>query len=217
MKIIRIAAAVAAAALAPSLVLATPALADSAQRTSASAPAAEAEQMPVVMQFHDMPSTFTAGGDWSEFSLSMENRYDFPFPITMYWSHIVFHTSRSADQLRFGDAELQYFAGGEWHPLVAEYGDHRFTTHICPRENPIPADNPHYTQWQNCPAPIDAVQPGGTHTLKLRMRFAASAPATRIVAVANDHVSHPSGELSTTWFPNRARFSIVPAEKSVQQ
>ncbi|GCD45217.1 hypothetical protein [Streptomyces paromomycinus] len=216
MKITRIAAAVAAAALAPALFLATPALADSAQRTSASAPAAEAEQMPMVMQFHDLPSTFTAGGDWTQFSLSMENGYD--YAVTHYWSHIVFHTTGSTKgQLRFGDAELQYFAGGEWHPLVVEYGDRRFTTHICPRANPIPARDPHFTEWGNCPAPIDAVQPGGTHTLKLRMRFAASAPATRVLAIANDYASHPSGELSTTWFPNRARFSIVPAEKPVQQ
>ncbi|UQA96667.1 hypothetical protein [Streptomyces halobius] len=220
MKINRIAAVVAAATIAPSLFLAAPALAadtlaNNTPRTGASAPAAVTEEMPVVMRFHDMPSTFTAGGDWSQFSLSMENGND--YPISDFWAYLVFRTSHSTqEQLKPGDAELEYFAGGEWHPVVLQFDDHRFSAHVCPQANPIPSDDPNYPEFRNCPARIDTVKPGENHTLKLRMRFAASAPATRGMVMANDYVSHPNSDLPTVSTPNKHRFTILPAEKAVQ-
>jgi hypothetical protein len=157
--------------------------------------------MPVVMRFHDTPSTFTAGGDWAQFSLSMENGND--YPISDFWAHLMFRTSQSMqEQLKPGDAELEYFAGSEWHPVVLQFDDHRFSAHVCPQANPLPQDDPNY--------------PDHVYAVNLRMCFAASAPATRVMVMANDYVSHPSSNLPTVPTPNRHRFTILPTEKAVQ-
>ncbi|GGR04115.1 LAETG motif-containing sortase-dependent surface protein [Streptomyces netropsis] len=95
MKLSRIAAAVAAASIAPTVFLAAPALADGTDTKSpvtatqeqvsapgpaggVKAPADEEKKAGPTVMVKNFPKTFTAGGDWTEFSFEVDNQGDGP-------------------------------------------------------------------------------------------------------------------------------------------
>ncbi|MFI1253666.1 LAETG motif-containing sortase-dependent surface protein [Streptomyces netropsis] len=94
MKLSRIAAAVAAASIAPAVFLATPAVADDADvkppvttqeqvpapgpAGGVKAPADEEKKAGPTVTVKNFPKTFTAGGDWTEFSFEVDNQGDEP-------------------------------------------------------------------------------------------------------------------------------------------
>ncbi|MCA6091136.1 hypothetical protein LE181_02990 [Streptomyces sp. SCA3-4] len=209
MNLKRIAAYVAAATMAPALFLATPAVAaDTAPTGATSLAAAEP-----VLAFKDFPTSFTPGGDWSNFSITMENRTG--QTLTDFHASLLFQEGYSTkEDIKQGDVELEYYAGGRWHPVDLWFGTHRFSGEVCPQADPVGGPNSWYL---NCPAKIGDLKPGDTYALDLRVRFASSAPAAKYMLTASGYI--PVG--STDKYPlpvltDRYRFTVQPAQAAAK-
>ncbi|MBZ4323373.1 hypothetical protein [Streptomyces huiliensis] len=210
MPLKRIAAFVAAATMTPALFLATPAVA------ADTAPAAAADQATTYpgLSFENVPASFTAGGDWSNFSISMKNST--AQTLTGFHASLSFQQGWSTkEDIKPGDFELEYFAGGRWHPVEFQFDTHRFFGQVCPQADP--AADPH--AWDlNCPAPIGALKPGDTYTLDLRARFASTAPATKYMLTAAGYIPVPGSNdpYPLPVFTDRQRFTVQPAQATAK-
>ncbi|MEV4440078.1 hypothetical protein AB0K09_13800 [Streptomyces sp. NPDC049577] len=202
MKLNRIAAFTAAATIAPALFLTTPAAA------ADTAPAAVAAEP--FLAFKDFPTSFTPGGDWTNFSITMENRtgetltdFHASLGVREGWS--------TKEDIKPGDVEVEYYAAGRWHPVELRFDSHSFDGNVCPQADPVPG----FDNWYlNCPAKIGDLKPGDTYTLGLRMRFAPSAPAAKYLLTAAGHIptSASTGKYPLPVFTDRYRFTVQPAQ-----
>ncbi|WP_372409067.1 hypothetical protein [Streptomyces luteireticuli] len=210
MNLKRIAAFVAAATMTPALFLATPAVAADAAPTAA---ADEAAASPV-LSFKNVPASFTAGGDWSNFSITMENRT--AQTLTDFHASLSFQQGWSTkEDIKPGDFELEYYAGGRWHPVEFQFDSHRFFGNVCPQADPVAG--PH--AWGlNCPAPINALKPGDTYALDLRVRFTSSAPAAKYMLTAAGYIPVPGSKdpYPLPVFTDRYRFTVQPAQAAAR-
>ncbi|MCA6092988.1 hypothetical protein LE181_12555 [Streptomyces sp. SCA3-4] len=211
MKLYRMASAVAATALVSSVALAAPAVADAKQAsTSARTVAAPAAPTTPVMSFQGFPEVFTPGGDWKEFSLTAENHSS--RTMTDFWAYFYFgDTGYGKGTFEKGGVELEYRAGGSWHPVALEFDRKGFFADLCPTATPVG------NMMADCPAPIDQVAPGGTYTLPFRMRVAATVPPAERLSLSaeasigtSDHVGF-AAQTNTYWFAIRPSGSASKA------
>ncbi|MFG3001956.1 hypothetical protein [Streptomyces sp. NPDC048340] len=163
MKFKHIAVMAAAAVVGPTVLMATPAMADEVKNPSATTPDAApqgdtGQQLPQGpgLTLANLPSAgFAAGGDWSEFSLKVDNS---GFPSV---DDFALELGVTGSNLKDSHFDVEVFRSGSWH-------------NAAPMPKPGPA------------APLYDLTPGlgygaGSVTdLKVRMRAKAEAPATDI-------------------------------------